>query len=86
MKVIIEIGSSKFLANDAAAAAKVADLLGKMKPVTTEYLKTTAPIYADLLEKSYDHRIRIVEPTRILADREEFRKFEEEELAKEAAK
>ena len=37
MKVIIKINGTKFLSPDAVTAAKVADLLGKMRPVDSKF-------------------------------------------------
>ena len=43
MKVILEIGRVAFLAPDAASAAKVADLLGTMKPVENDCFFSDTP-------------------------------------------
>ena len=37
MKTLLTIGDTRFIALDATTAAKVADLLGQMQPVTEHY-------------------------------------------------
>jgi hypothetical protein len=64
MKVILQIGSSKFFCDDAATAAKVADLLGQMKPVESAGYLITDDINSngDVLFYSrgaYVHEVRI---------------------------
>lgn len=91
MKTLLEIGGSvRFIAPDAATAAKVADLLGQMQPVRAEWDTSKAgPTEYVLIHGRtiYSHRVQIqsLEERKLFKDEAAFTEWQRERAATEAA-
>ena len=86
MKTLISIGSAEFICPTAEAAAKIADLIGKLEPVSHRYTLTKEVHRCLVKEDNYGHTVTISTLPKNIFSPDEFDKFQVEKQAEEAAK
>lgn len=61
MKILIQLGREYWIAPDFQTAAKIADLLGKCRPVAQDYLPNITPhqVYFTAEHGDYPHEVEV---------------------------